>query len=323
MFSDGGLSRLVKNLDKAPFCTLRSHWFLRGKIPTECHRDRTDLGQWNKLPPDSGWDFPFPEAKASTPQAGNNSPLARAKNLGGSAFFHRPPVGRGGAWRDRLWRLEGLLQIRNKEQTPVSSSQPGTFCSEVSELGAAGARLAGGFPAWSWCWFRTQGWAEGWGWVSLPGPTWGWGKPSPSFAAGGDALAGSTSEGEAEEKMLSLVKRVFPVCLRPCRGGIGEPEQKPSCTARAGTCSGAHWLPTSFQRVLLQFAFLGPTRGQTSQRDIQTRAHMAVTSGSMAPLGELPVGPCCGCRGGSTASQNLPGKLSLIDGVQRTAKPGF
>lgn len=83
-----------------------------------------------------------------------------------------------------------------------------------------------------------------------------------------------------KKKMLSLVKRVFPLCLRPCWGDAGEPEQKRSCTARAETRSEAHWLPTSFQRVLPKFSFFGPTRGQTSQRNsffpIQTHAHMTV-----------------------------------------------
>lgn len=124
--------------------------------------------------------------------------------------------------------------------------------------------------------------------------------------------------------MLSLVKRVFPLCLRPCWGDAGEPEQKPSCTARAETCSEAagsltrhpHWLPKSFQRVLLQFSFFDPTQGQTSQRDSFAPSRpMPTCQWQVGPwictgpwescLSPLPVGTCCGCRGGGTGGPNL------------------
>lgn len=165
---------LVKNFYKAPFSTPRTHRFLRGKIPAERHWDEVDFGQWNKFPLVSGWNFPFPEAEASTPWAGNNSPLVRAKSRSGSNFFHRPSAGRGGA-RETVFGVCKVFFRSATRSKLVSSSQLGTFCSEVSELGAAGARLARCFPPWSPSRSRSCARDRAWGWscVSLPGSPWG------------------------------------------------------------------------------------------------------------------------------------------------------
>lgn len=313
MFSDGGLTRPVKNLDKAPFSTLRGHWFLRGKIPTECPWDRMDFGQWNKLPPDSGWNFPFPEAKASTPQAGNNSPLARAKNLSGSAFFHP-----GGAGRSQKGpSLPCGRSVANLQQGANSFPAPSR------------EHFVQRFPRWEQL---GQGWPEvflpdhdpdsaprarqkggvGSGCLALPGAGTNLG---PVLLLKMHCLTALRRE-RRKKKMLSLVKRVFPLCLRPCWGDAGKPEQKPSCTARAETCSEAHWLPTNFQRVFLQFSLFGPIWGQTSQRDNfapsipmptwQWQVGLWICSGTWEScLSPLPVGTCCGCRGGGRGGPNL------------------
>lgn len=272
-----------------------------------------DFGQWNKFPPDSGCNFPFPEAKASTPQAGNNSPLARAKSLGGSAFFHRPPVGRGGARRDRLWRAKVFCKSATRGKL-ITSFQPGTFCSEVSELGAAGARQAGGFPAWSW--FRTQGWFRRG--VELGQPAWlylGLGQTFSLFCCW------RCREGEAEKKMLSLVKRVFPLCLRPCWGDAREPDQKPSRTARAEVVQRLTGFPQAFKGSCSISHFLVLPEVKPPKETVlphpdpcpiwQWQVALWICTGTWEPctqwhcLSPLPVGTCCGCRGGGTGGPNL------------------
>lgn len=308
------ISRLVKNFDKAPFSTPRTHRFLRGKIPAERHWDRTDFGQWNKFPPVSGWNFPFPEAEASAPRAGNNSPLVRAKSCSGSNFFYQPPAGRGGA-RGTVFGVCKVFFSSTTRSKLVPSSQLGTFCSEVSELGAAGARLARGFPAWSRS--CTRGRAGGWSWVSLPGsPAAQRDKPSPPFCCWRRCSIQQHFGGrDGGKKPLSLVKGVFLLGLRPCRGNAEEPKKKPPLYSQGIRLPALlpHGLSTSFKEVWLHVSFFDPTWGETSKRDslIPTRqwqAGLGVCTGTPEThLDLLPVGTSCSHGGGGPASPNSRG----------------
>lgn len=250
--------RTLKNFLKAPFSAPRTHRFLRGKIPAERHWDGMDFGQWNNFPPVSGWNLPFPEAEASMPRAGNNSPLAWAKSCGGSNSFHRPLAGRGGA-RGTVF---GVCKVFFRSAT---RSKLVPFPSQE--------HFVQRFPNWE---RPQQGWPE----VFLPDPdpdpalgarqrgqpaqpslrlcpTARWDKALLLFAAKGASFS-STLEAEVEEKNVEPCKTGISTetetLLRRCSETWAEtfpvwPEQRPAHRPLGLLSQHPPWLSTSCKRV--------------------------------------------------------------------------
>lgn len=97
-------------------------------------------------------------------------------------------------------------------------------------------------------------------------------KPSPPFAAEEDAPSSSALVGEVEEKTLSLLKWLFLLSLRPCRGDAEGPEQNATLYGQgfrplALLPQHPHWLSTSFKRAKLHFSFYGPMQDEASKSD--------------------------------------------------------
>lgn len=164
------------------------------------------------------------------PQAGNNSPLVRAKSCSGSNFFYRPPAGWGGA-KGTVFGVCKVFFSSATRSKLVSSSQLGNILFRGFRAGSGRGKAGQRFscPILIPILIPRPGQGRG-SELGLPGaaPAAQWDKASPPFAAAEDAPSSSTLEGDAKEKMLSPVKWVFLLSLRPCRGDAEEPHQKPS-----------------------------------------------------------------------------------------------
>lgn len=166
-------------------------------------------------------------------------------------------------------------------------------------------------------------------------------KPSPPFAAEEDAPSSSALVGEVEEKTLSLLKWLFLLSLRPCRGNAEGPEQNPTLYDQgvrppALLPQHPHWLSTSFKRAKFNFSFFGPMQDETSKSDSSAPSSLIPTGSdkwdcksARAHLRPalafcLPLPATTTERGAQPAQIRIgPGKLSLPASLKHTAKPAL